>query len=132
MDNNPMLTEDYLSGSIIVQSNVSSDLDPIFEETLYEGTNLKLEDALLIIELIKSTNNFGDTNESIILGMLGSFLPKGNIIKEILKESSGSIYHFQNLIRKGQEHFNKNSVHKILVCQNGCTAYVGRRIPISL
>ena len=35
------------------------------------SNNFTLEDLLLILESIKCSNNFGDTNE------LGSFLPKG-------------------------------------------------------
>ena len=126
IENNPFLTDDYLSGSVLVQENESHDVDPIFSEFLYEGSNLTLEDAILILELIKSTNNLGDTNESIILGMLGSFMPKDNLIKKLMSETTGSIYHFQNLLKKGQQHFQKCSVHKIFVCKNGCTAFVGR------
>ena len=125
INNNPLLTEEYLSGSILVQSGVSPEMDPIFNEPLYEGSDLTLEDALFIIEMIKSTNNFGDTNESIVLGMLGSFMPKDNLIRKIMAEKSGSIYHFQNLLKKSQLHFQKSSVHKILVCKKGCTAFVG-------
>ena len=126
IDNNFLLTDDYLSGSILVQENESSEVDPIFSELLYDGSDLTLEDAILIIELIKSTNNLGDTNESIVLGMLGSFVPKDNLIRKILAETTGSIYHFQSLLKKGQLHFQKSSVHKIFVCKKGCTAFVGR------
>ena len=125
INNNPLLTEDFLSGSLLVQCGVSPDMDLIFNEPLYEGSDLTLEDALLIIEMIKSTNNFGDTNESIVLGMLGSFMPKDNLIRKIMAEKSGSIYHFQKLMKKGLQHFQKSSVHKILVCKKGCTAFAG-------
>jgi len=123
--NNPNLTEHYLSGSVRVQNNDSPERDPIFSQPLYRGSDLTFQDALLIIEMIKSTNNFGDTNESIILGMLGSFMPKDNLIRQIMSEKSGSIYHFQNLMKKAQVHFQKSSVHKIFVCNKGCKAFAG-------
>ena len=112
--NNSQLTDDYLSGSIVVQSNVCGDVDPIYSEPLYLGSDCTLLDLLLILELIKTTNNLGDTNESILLGFLGSFLPKDNIISSLLAQTTGSIYYFQSLIKQGQLHFQKCSIHKIL------------------
>ena len=44
LQNNPFLTEDYLSGSMLIQSNCTEDEDAIFNEPLYEGTSLTLRD----------------------------------------------------------------------------------------
>jgi hypothetical protein len=124
--NNPLLTDNYLSGSELVQSNIRNEI-PMFNEPLYEGANFSLEDLLLILELIKCSNNFGDTNESIILGLLGSFLPKGNLIYKLLSETSGSIFYFQKLLKRGATGFDKCSIHKIILCSKGCSAFVGAK-----
>ena len=122
--NNPLLTDNYLSGSELVQSNIKNDI-PMFNEPLYEGANFSLEDLLLILELIKCSNNFGDTNESIILGLLGSFLPKGNLIHKLLSDTTGSIFYFQKLLKRGATGFDRCSIHKIILCSKGCSAFVG-------
>ena len=117
----------YLTGSVIFQS---SDYDPLTEEaqTLFEGSDFTMEDIILILELIKTTNNFGETVESIILGMLASFLPKDNAISKAISENSGTLFYFQKLIKNCQKHIPKCSIHKIDVCIKGCMAFVGDNV----
>ena len=114
----------YLTGSVIFQS---SEFEPLIEDsdTLFSGSDFNIEDIIIILELIKTTNNLGDTVESIILGMLASFLPTDNIISNKIKENSGTLFYFQKLIKESQKHIPKCSVHRIDVCIKGCMAFVG-------
>ena len=122
--NNPLLIDYYLKGSIIIQSNISGSNSKI-DLDLYPGSNLKLVDLVLVLEMLKSTNNLGDTNEAIILGLLASFLPENNEIKIYLSQTSSSIYHFQKLIKSTHCHLQKSSVHKIHMCSCKTVAYCG-------
>jgi hypothetical protein len=120
-----------LTGSVIFQS---SEFDPEINlnDTLYNGSDFNIEDIMIILELIKTTNNLGDTVESIILGMLASFLPKNNIISNKIKEKSGTLFHFQKLIKDSQKHLPKCSIHRIDVCIKGCMAFVGENLYANL
>ena len=120
INNNPRLTENYLLGSESIQSSKIEDIDDIYCEDLYPGSETTVFDLIIILELIKSTIKLGDVNESIILGLLASFLPPDNAIKIYLSQTSFSIYNFQKLINKSSSQFNKCSIVKIPIC-NKCT-----------
>ena len=123
-DDNSILTEDYLLNSIILQSG-SINNDIINEERLFESSDHTIEDVILLIELIKTTHNLGDRLESILIGLLAVLLPKDNIIKSKIIETSNSIHYYQKLIQDNEKHLPRCSVHKIEVCRKGCFAFVG-------
>ena len=77
-DNN-LLTNDYLYKSTIIQNSIVS-TDSFLKEPILNGSKILLSDIILILELIKVTNNLGDTVESIVLGLLASILPSDNVI----------------------------------------------------
>jgi hypothetical protein len=127
INNNPLLNEKYLVDSEIIQStNVETNAD-IYNSPLYPGTDTSVLDLIIILELIKTTVKLGEINESIILGLLASFLPPNNAIKLFLSESTSSIYHFQKLIKKSHDAFNKSLIVKIPIC-NFCfkTPFCGK------
>ena len=70
-----MLLEDYLFNSVIIQKSISLNNELNCEITL--------EEVMLIVEIIKITNNLGDMIESLITGLIASLLPTNNIIKTL-------------------------------------------------
>jgi len=114
--NNPELTEFYLLGAEIIQSSNEENNNDIYYSPLYPGTDITVLDLIIVLKLIKSTIKLGDVNESIILGLLASFLPANNAIKVFLSQTSSSIYSFQKLINKSSDVFHKSSIHKIPIC----------------
>ena len=119
IDKNPKLTEYYLTGSENIQSSNGENNTDFYYSPLYPGTDISVFDLIIVLELIKTTIKLGDVNESIILGLLASFLPADNAIKMYLTQTSASIYHFQKLIKNSHDSFNKSSIHKIPIC-NKC------------
>ena len=79
---------------------------------------------LLILEFIKTSSHLGDVTQSLILGLLGSFLPVENAINKYLSNTSSTVYHYQKFIKILTETHYTCSIHKIPICANGCTAFV--------
>ena len=129
-DNN-LLTNDYLYKSTIIQNSIVS-TDSYLKEPICNGSRILLSDIILILELIKVTNNLGDTVESIVLGLLASILPSDNVIKRILSQQTGSLYFYQKFIKNCHDHIAKCSIHKLDVCINGCIAFVGNNALVKL
>ena len=118
INNNRDLSEFYLVGSDNIQSCNVEKFDDIYSSPLYPGSDTTVFDLIIVLELIKTTIKLGDVNESVILGLLASFLPPDNAIKVFLSQTSSSIYHFQKLINKSREGIHKSSIHKIPICNN--------------
>ena len=78
-----------------------------------------VSELLLILEFIKTSNHLGDITQSLILGILGSFLPSDNAITKYLSSTSSTVYHYQKFIKLLSDSHYTCSVHKIPICLKG-------------
>ena len=123
---NSHLSDLYLKGSIVeTECNFQLSIDDA-NEPLFNGSDKTVSELLLILEFIKTSNHLGDITQSLILGILGSFLPSDNAITKYLSSTSSTVYHYQKFIKLLSDSHYTCSVHKIPICLKGCIAFVGR------
>ena len=60
---------------------------------------------MILVEIIKTTNNLGDKLESLIIGTIASLLPTDNMIKNLLQSNSGWMYYYQKLVSNSLTYF---------------------------
>ena len=111
---------EYTKGCVILQRPSQYEAQDWTKEALFPGSKLIASHLFLILEMIKTTQSLGDIDESIILGILASVLPEGNLISEILNQTSQTSYYFQDIIKKGHQALYKCGILRIQVCRNGC------------
>jgi len=122
---NTQLTDVYLTGSVIeTECNFHLSLEDS-QEPLFNGSKKTVSELLLILEFVKTSNHLGDITQSLILGILGSFLPSDNAVSKYLSATSSTIYHYQKYIKLLSESHYTCSVHKVPICSKGCIAFVG-------
>ena len=122
---NATLEDSYLQGSIVeTECNFTTPLCNN-DEPLYNGSSKSVGELLLILEFIKTSSHLGDITQSLILGLLGSFLPIDNAISKYLSTTSSTVFHYQKFIKILSETHYTCSIHKVPICINGCTAFIG-------
>lgn len=119
----------YLDGAIEFQSGGNSIIDEecakFLKQSLFEGSEHTMQDVMILLELYKAFTHIGDTNESFLLGIIASVLPRNNLLARCLKKTGFTSYFFQKLISFGTSLITHSSIYKVPVCIKGCMAYVG-------
>jgi hypothetical protein len=122
--NNLNLTEYYLKGSVVIVSNKIN--NELFYQPIYSGSNILVSDLMLYLEFLKSTLKLGELNETIILGLLASILPKPNSLSNWLQNTTQTTYSYTQFIKKETNFAQKASIVKCESCSKGCIAFVGQ------
>ena len=124
ISNNINLTELYLKGSVVIVSNKIN--NELLKQPIYSGSSILVSDLMLYLEFLKTTLKLGDLNETIILGLLASILPKPNALSNWLQNTTQTTYSYTQFIKKETNFALKASIVKCDTCSKGCIAFVGQ------
>jgi hypothetical protein len=138
----------YLFGSnpIIQRYCVDSDNDTIFRNSkLFSNSKHCVADVMMSVNMLRTTCQFGDTEQGLILGnfiiiynpnnilnliflkgTIASFLPNGNPLVSAINENKiNTQYRMNQLIKKGASRTKQMPHYKVQVCRGGCITYCG-------
>lgn len=107
------------------RENVTSeDLKEKGQQLLFVGSQFKLKDLSRFCLFLKSSNaSMGDRLFASVVGSMGTFLPRPNILHDALGECP-SMYSTLKLIQSAADIPDDLSTFKIDTCANGCVPFM--------
>lgn len=107
------------------EMTVTQSLKELGDRPLYEGSDFLLQDFARFVFYMKACNaSVGDRLFASIVGYIGAFLPKPNVLGEALGESP-TMYSTLKLLHSAADVPDDLSSYKIDTCACGCLPFTG-------